>query len=128
MSLIKPIFYFALSYFVLSFEISGRTLFDRIDSRVAPYTEGAQTFVIKKTKQTWDYLVSTSSKLIGKTIPEQRDRITSGLSSPKRFFETKQVEGDGSPDLDQNKIEKISHETYTENERKLLRKILEDAQ
>ncbi|MBI2521640.1 MAG: hypothetical protein HYV97_14590 [Bdellovibrio sp.] len=120
MMLIRLMFYFCLSYFVLSLDIGGRTIFDRIDTRVAPYSEMAQTFIVKSSKKAWLFLKDTSLNLIGHHIPEQRDRVSSGLSSP-----TRQLKIDSQTTLaDQSNT---PEDTYTLEERMLLKKILEES-
>ena len=119
MMLVRLMFYFCLSYFVLSLDIGGRTIFDRIDARVAPYTEIAQTFIVKSSKKAWIFLKDTSLNLIGQHIPEQKDHVSSGLSSPERHG------ADGQPSIADSS--NTPEDTYTVEERMLLKKILEES-
>ena len=118
--LIRLMFYFCLSYFVLSLDIGGRTVFDRIDARVAPYTEIAQTYIVKNSKKAWTFLKETSLNLIGHHIPEQKDRVSSGLSSPER-----QARVGSSTSISEQSD--TPEDTYTMEERMLLKKILEES-
>ncbi len=120
MIIVRLMFYFCLSYFVLSLDFGGRTVFDRIDTRVSPYTEMAQTYLVKRSKKAWAFLKDASLNLIGQRIPEQKDRVSSGLSSPERQASTTShsalVNSNATPE-----------DTYTLEERMLLKKILNES-
>lgn len=107
MFLIRFVFYFSLSFAILCIPIgSGLHLFDKLYGMVTPYTDKAVTVTKRKMSITKRY----SKKLYSNSEPVEKDEVKVKLAGvQKKSHVTKEQNADDS---------------YTEEERERLRKVL----
>lgn len=106
--LIKFIFYFSLSFFILCIPTGdNKHLFDLIYTKVTPYTEK----IIKNTKQKISTTKKYSKKLYSNSDPIEKDEVKTKSSSIKKKITIKK----NNPD-----------DFYTEEERDRLKKALSE--
>jgi len=112
-------FYFCLSYFILSFEFSGRTVFDQIDERISPIKESSVIFLKKRARLGWETLKEVGQSLINVKSPSAQDQIRSALSSPERNVRI--------PNVHKRKLDEFPpKDDFTAEEKLLLQKVIRD--
>lgn len=113
MFLIRFTFYFCLSFAILCIPIGGnRQLFDKLSSMVSPYARDA----VKTTKAKISTTKKYGKKLYSNSQPAlEEDLIKSKMAATQRKKTKKII-----------KENRISDDTYTEDEQERLRKALSD--
>lgn len=107
MFLIRFVFYFAISFLILCIPVGdNQHLFDKLLGMATPYADKA----VKSTKQKITSTKRYSKKLYSNSEPEEKDEVKSKLSAVKKKIH--------------NEVE--SMETYTEEEKARLQKVLTD--
>ena len=110
MMLLKFSFYFVLSYMILCIPLKERQVFDHLYQLTSPYTESLFSIIKVKGKEG----LEESKKIFSNTKPSHGDKVKSRLSSIQKKSLRKEIE---SPS-----------ESYTNEEKELLKKILKEAQ
>ena len=106
MFLIRFVFYFTLSFAILCIPVGGGNhLFDKLLGMVTPYADKAMTTTKQKLSTTKRY----SRKLYSNSEPFEKDEIKTGLAGIQKKIQ---------------KQNKNPDDTYTDEERERLRKVL----
>lgn len=112
MFLIRFPFYFALSFIILSIPISGNTVFDHMTNSISPVIKKT----VKKVKSWGQGALEDTKSLTVKAmnnVKPQVDEVRSSQSSTK-------------PKVKEEDID--AHPNYTDEEKELLIKILEESE
>jgi hypothetical protein len=80
MFLIKFLFYFSLSFFILTIPMSGTPLFYSLEKVARPVTENLFSYVREGSKEG----IKKSKKFFSNTVPPKRDIIKTRKSSTKK--------------------------------------------
>ena len=108
MLFLKFIFFFAISFLILSFPISDQTIFGHLNRAVSPFTQK----VFKEAKIYLHKSSKWSKKLFTNSAPAEKKALPKQNSTEKKNVE--------------REIEiKSAEESYTAEERALLKKVLQ---
>ena len=117
--LIKFFLYFSVSYLILCFPIKNSTLFSYTYRHSSPLTKKVYEKIIDKSEKLFKSGIKFSKDLFNNSLPKHLDEINSSLSSIKKDKATKIEHSLKKESLHENYQDK--HETYTEEDAKLLR-------
>ena len=85
MFVIKFLFYFALSFVILSFPIQRKAAFYHINKLAAPYTTQLFSHLGDKIEESLNHGAKAGKRLFNNTLPEvEKDQIKSTFSSTKK--------------------------------------------
>ncbi|GAB4010831.1 MAG: hypothetical protein Fur0010_04160 [Bdellovibrio sp.] len=110
MFLIRFPFYFAFSFLILSIPISGKPVFDHLTLSISPIVHSTVSKLKSWGQGALKDTKAITSKAINNIKPEQ-DEVKSSLSATKS-----------------DKIEDSGQENYTQEEKELLLKILNESE
>ena len=112
MFIFKFLFYFSVSFLILSFPMGKTTVFDHLHGYASPYTNSFFQGIQDKSSEIFHGTLSISRKIFTNITPSTRDSVNENLSAIKR-------DDDGAAK---------EQDSYTAEERDMLSSILKKAQ
>lgn len=106
MFVIRFVIYFTISFTILSIPVGRNNIFFHLQKVSSPYTQKLFTFIKNQT----DESLKSGKKFFSNSSPEKSDQISSKLSSTKK--------------KDSELERELAQESYTNEEKELLRKLL----
>jgi hypothetical protein len=118
MFVFKFLFYFSISFALLSIRIDNNSIFDHIDSQTRPYTIKAFGIIQEKTDSFLGSTAAVGKKLFQNTTPEKVDNVKRSLSANKKLEAKKELE----------LKKELEEDHFTDEEKEILKNIIEKAQ